>query len=182
MIFKGFTRTLVEQRGYPSDLLKIELDISFLCKQIVYHIPLGNFLQLSYDGKILKGFHGTRELNNNEINTIYNDKIINNILEGIRTGKSFMKDNYWFLATDFDIPHMYLTAKLIDMEDRNKTKNYKKILDDIYFAVEFNYNPVDMIEKKAHYFKYIENETEKYVRKRNELKEKIKKVFYNNKI
>uniref|UniRef100_A0A914YUQ9 5'-nucleotidase n=1 Tax=Panagrolaimus superbus TaxID=310955 RepID=A0A914YUQ9_9BILA len=165
-----FDRTIERliQIGYPEDLKQFTYDPNFPVRGLWFDSHYGNLLKVDGFGNILIGVHGTKSMKPNEIEEFYPNKFI-----------KLVENRVHVLNTLFNLPDMYIFAKLVDYYDNlssyKKTSDktgvrsgeavmsYKSITQDVVTAVNWVHISGGMKD-------YILKNIEKYIHKADELR------------
>ena len=111
-------RKLVEERGYPSEVLALKYDPQWVIRGLVVDKKRGNVLKMDYFNFVSRAYHGLSPLRSDERRRAYRS-------DRIRLGH----ENYVSVDTLFHLPEVYLYVCLIDFFERQNGKNGKKTLD-----------------------------------------------------
>jgi len=196
LLYSSFTKFLIDHKNYPKILdifdrkqekenlsyeslkfLNIDNFFKLSGVDILVDLNHGNALKISHTGKILKGFHGIKELTEQEIKSFYgeNMQIPENYNFNFEVSKN---ENYIYLQGYFEyhIPALYLfCVELLKTEflnfsilkkeensifEFNQLKNdkvdlinpYRKIMSDIMDSLIFNYAITDKKMEETGYF------------------------------
>ncbi|XP_017127276.1 5'-nucleotidase domain-containing protein 1 [Drosophila elegans] len=125
LIYKVLKQFLVEQKGYGKDLLDQPLNVDFLQKGLFLDGPRGNVLKLSNGAQILRATHGTRLLNDAEIQGIYGAERQWDITtafykDPLSTWNGAASTQMRSLLDYFDMPSALVFAQAVDQVDREK--------------------------------------------------------------
>ena len=77
LIYDSLGKYLINHKNYPEKIkyeFNKEFADSFSCKNIVIDYKRGNALKLRKDKSIIKCYHGSKELNKEEIKAIYDNE------------------------------------------------------------------------------------------------------------
>ena len=108
-------RKLVEERGYPREVLDLKYDPQWVIRGLVVDKKRGNVLKMDYFNFVSRAYHGLTALRSDERRRAYRS-------DRIRLGH----ENYVSVDTLFHLPEVYLYVCLIDFFER---QNGKKSLD-----------------------------------------------------
>jgi HAD superfamily 5'-nucleotidase-like hydrolase len=161
LLYTCFSRFLVEHKSYPSDILiytdnqtdknlkeeNIKFREDFVHKysstEAVLDFNTGNVISLNDEKKVIKAFHGTKELSDGDIIVSYGESKEFEEFNFDRKG-----ENYHLVFGNFEyhvIPLFLICVNLYDsgiLKDE-RIINYKVIFDDIMESLFFNYNLYD---------------------------------------
>src|SRR5688572_10327503 len=98
---------LVENKGYPREVLELKYDPSFVLRGLVVDRKRGNLLKMDYFNFVMRATHGLMALRSEERRRAYRSS-------KIRLGH----ENYVSVDTLFHLPEVYLYLCLIDLLDR----------------------------------------------------------------
>ena len=128
---RGALKNLVEEMGYPKELLTIKYDHSFFIRGLVIDKKRGNILKLDRHKYCKHALHGFRPIYKEERAKLY---------DSVTTcGKGFVEPDYSVLDTIFSLPDAYIFAAVVDYKDKNPksvTKEYVEIYNDVRKAVD----------------------------------------------
>jgi HAD superfamily 5'-nucleotidase-like hydrolase len=114
---------LVNERGYPKSLLKLDFAWDRAIRGLVIDKNLGNMLKLSRYSAIRVSYHGLKPIDYREQGRIYKSVYID------------LRDpNYLSIDTSFSIAHGGLFMQLVDLKDsteQNTLPDYLRIADDL---------------------------------------------------
>jgi len=120
---------LVENKFYPSDILKLEFSWNSAIRGLVIDKNKGNLLKLSRFGAIRMSFHGTQGIDYNTQKKIYKSTYID-----------LGDPEYDTVDTSFSIAFAGLFAQLVDYKDNNsdgnKLPDYPNIAEDLNFVLD----------------------------------------------
>lgn len=103
---------LVANKGYPTEILDLRYDPTFVIRGLVVDRKRGNLLKMDYFNFVTRGSHGLMPLRSEERRRAYRSS-------RIRLGH----ENYVSVDTLFHLPEVYLYLCLIDLLERRKTGN-----------------------------------------------------------
>ncbi|KAM7357202.1 5' nucleotidase A [Cochliomyia hominivorax] len=168
---------LVEEKGYPKELLNQNYVSSFLQKGLIIDGDHGNVLKLAHDGTILKAAHGTRFMTDKEIVKIYGEE------RKWQVAQEYIKDplSAWngpiaeklrTLLDYFDIAASLVFAQSVDVLDKTKGyqlgKNDYTIWSDILAGLIRIYSREHFASGESTYFEALKGNPEKYIIKTDE--------------
>jgi hypothetical protein len=192
LLYTSFTKYLIEKKNYPKNLnvfdpnieqenlksknfnfLTVENFFEFSGIELFADINTGVISRIDENNKILKALYGIKELNNEEISEIYGkDKKIpdkyNFHFEDYRT------DNYIYLQGYFENHMTSLLTFCIELyknglleniiNNNNENSPYKKIIEDIYESLNFNYvSNEGQMKDYGYFYPEIFNNPKKYL-------------------
>uniref|UniRef100_A0AC35EYB1 MSP domain-containing protein n=1 Tax=Panagrolaimus sp. PS1159 TaxID=55785 RepID=A0AC35EYB1_9BILA len=165
-----FDRTIERliHMSYPEEIKQLKYDSNFPVRGLWFDRQYGNLLKVDGSHNILIGIHGTKFMKPQEIEEFYPNKFLNLDEKRIHV-----------MNTLFNLPDMYLLAKLVDFFDNLSTHektndktgvrsgeaiiSYKSIVDDVVKAVEWVHVSGGMKD-------YILQNIEKYIHPAEELR------------
>ena len=100
---------LVENKGYPQEILDLKYDPAFVIRGLVVDRKRGNLLKMDYFNLVTRATHGVIPLRSEERRRAYRSS-------RIRLGH----ENYVSVDTLFHLPEVYLYLCLIDLLERRK--------------------------------------------------------------
>lgn len=113
LAYEGTVRKLVNDLGYPQELLKWTFDWKYMVRGLVLDKKRGNILKMDRHKYVKVAYHGFREM-------LKEDKVAtygNNLLRD-----SFDEPDYALIDTLFSLAAAYLFAQLVDFKDKNPGK------------------------------------------------------------
>ncbi|XP_011496726.1 PREDICTED: 5'-nucleotidase domain-containing protein 1 [Ceratosolen solmsi marchali] len=184
---------LINKRGYNPKYFNESLtdkDWDFMQNGLFFDFEKGNILKLSSKGKVHSASHGTKFLNDEEIEQYYSNRLwdlskifIENPLV-TRNGPLSLKIRT--LLTCFDMPISIIFAKAVDLLDEENGKPLDKynILPDLLDAILDMYEREQLRNNAGNFYSELKRNPEKYIKKCSpevlawiqELK-KTKKIF-----
>lgn len=188
LIYESLTKFLITHKNYPNKLSfseNKEFIESFACKNIVIDYKRGNALKLRKDLSIMKCYHGTKELNKDEINKIYEKGIFPNL------DINYVYTDYYYLNLDSfqpqNLPIFLLCVDLFDKGELKVVKEYNDIIKHILEGIDFNYRikSFEDFSTFGYYFPEIYKNPELYLYSKyncdtllEKLRQKGKKIFF----
>lgn len=187
LIYESLCKYLIIHKKYP-EKIKYEYNKEFVeafsCKNILIDYNRGNVLKLRKDKSIIKCYHGLKELNNNEINAIYDNASFPLFQKSV-----LYTEDYYMNIDSFQPQNLSVFLVCVDLYDKGELKvinQYKDILTDINDAMTFNYaiKSFEDFSTFGYYFPEIYNHPELYLYKYNcedlldKLRKKGKKIFF----
>jgi len=123
-------KSLVENHGYPKEILQFEYEPDFAIRGLVIDKRLGNILKMNHHRHIVRAFHGLNPLSKQERLKMYRN-------ERIRMSAQ----RYALVDTLFAVPEAWLFAKLIShFESKGKRRlgsdRYQRMYHDIRIAID----------------------------------------------
>ena len=116
-------RKLVEEKGYPNEILALKYDPQWVIRGLVVDKKRGNVLKMDYFNFVSRAYHGLTALRSDERRRAYRS-------DRIRLGH----ENYVSVDTLFHLPEVYLYVSLIDFferEGRKKPADYEALYKDV---------------------------------------------------
>ncbi|HYR68249.1 MAG TPA: HAD-IG family 5'-nucleotidase [Candidatus Dormibacteraeota bacterium] len=114
---------LVENKGYPREILAFPYDPPWVIRGLVVDKKRGNLLKMDYFNFVSRAYHGLTQLRSDERKRAYRS-------DRIRLGH----ENYVSVDTLFHLPEVYLYLCLVDFlekRDRSTTLDYEKVYQDV---------------------------------------------------
>ncbi|XP_016984131.1 5'-nucleotidase domain-containing protein 1 [Drosophila rhopaloa] len=171
LIYQVLKLFLVEQKGYGKELLDVPLNVDFLQKGLFLDGPRGNVLKLSNEAKILRATHGTRLLNDEEIQGIYGPERKWDITtaffkDPLSTWNGAASTQMRSLLDYFDMPSALVFAQSVDQVDREKKptpgEEYQ-VWQDVQAGLMHIFSRDHFANDKSPYFKSMRAEPARYV-------------------
>ena len=116
-------RKLVEERGYPAEILDLRYDPQFVIRGLVVDKKRGNCLKMDYFNYVARGVHGLSPLRAEERRRAYRSS-------RIRVGH----ENYASVDTLFHLPEVYLYLSVVELLERRKGSplpDYTQLYEDV---------------------------------------------------
>ncbi|KAJ4963430.1 hypothetical protein NE237_023369 [Protea cynaroides] len=132
LAYYGTIRKLVDDLGYPPELLDWSFDWKYMVKGLVLDKKRGNILKMDRHKYIKIAHHGFREMSKSDKIATYGNTLIRN---------PFDEPDYALIDTLFSLAQAYLFAQLVDFKDLNPKKvplrnyDYSQIYEDVRAAV-----------------------------------------------
>lgn len=129
---RAMLEKLVEQRGYPQEILKLEFDWDLAIRGLVIDRKKGNLLKVSRHGAIRASFHGTKPIDFSSQQKIYKSIYID--LGDAR--------NYASIDTAFSISNATLFAQLVEFKNSPAgagLPDYETLAGDLLHAVDMSH-------------------------------------------
>ncbi|HEY6221714.1 MAG TPA: HAD-IG family 5'-nucleotidase, partial [Candidatus Eisenbacteria bacterium] len=114
---------LVENKGYPREILAFPYDPPWVIRGLVVDKKRGNLLKMDYFNFVSRAYHGLTQLRSDERKRAYRS-------DRIRLGH----ENYVSVDTLFHLPEVYLYLCLIDFlekRDHGQVLDYEKVYQDV---------------------------------------------------
>ena len=166
-IHHSLTSYLVEQCGYD-EAIKEPLDADFIMRGIVLDIKKGNFIKLAEDGTVLRASHGTRFLDDLQIQQAYGEKRHWPLFEKMIETANNIGNEVRIFENFFDMPLMMAAARLIDIEDSKsvgKQSDYTVIYQHLHDAIEYTYDPKNFAADKGGFFPLIKQDQGEFLQR-----------------
>ena len=187
LIYNSLCKYLINHKNYPEKIkyeYNKEFVDSFSCKNIVIDYKRGNALKLRKDKSIIKCYHGRKELNNDEINAIYD-----NASFPLFSKSLLYTEDFYINIDSFQPPNLSLFLVCVDLYDKGELKvikKYEDIITHLSDGMTFNYGikSFEDFSTFGYYFPEIYNHPELYLYKYNcedlldKLRKKGKKIFF----
>jgi HAD superfamily 5'-nucleotidase-like hydrolase len=190
LLYKSFSKYLVEYKNYPKDILiysndsdvdlkekesNLKFNELFVHKysntEVVLDFINGNAISIDENKLVIKGYHGTDELSEEKLQEVYGKS-----KEFAEFNFETRGANYQVILGNFEyhvIPLYLICVHLYDnghMKNLDRINNYKVIYDDILDALIFNYNLYDSetntvksIRETGFFFPEFTSKPEKYI-------------------
>jgi 5'-nucleotidase len=147
----GFDLTkkkLVENRGYPREILDFQYDPQWVIRGLVVDRKRGNVLKMDYFNFVSRAYHGLTALRSDERRRAYRS-------DRIRLGH----ENYVSVDTLFHLPEVYLYVCLIDFFERRQRGplDYEKLYQDVR-------NMIDEAHRDGSLKSVITSDLDRYIR------------------
>ncbi|KAK4746260.1 hypothetical protein SAY87_012572 [Trapa incisa] len=132
LAYEGTVRKLVNDLGYPHELLEWSFDWSYMVRGLVLDKKRGNILKMDRHKYVKVAYHGFRELSKEEKVETYGSTLIRD---------SFDEPDYALIDTLFSLAEAYLFAQLVDFKDNNPGRipystGYAHMYKDVRAAVD----------------------------------------------
>lgn len=119
-------KKLVEDRGYPPEILSLTADPAFAIRGLVIDKDHGNLLKMDRHYFVGQAYHGTRRLTREERRARYSE-------ERIDIGQP----RFACIDTLFALPEACMFAALVDLfGEKKKPVNYRRLWQDIREAID----------------------------------------------
>ncbi|XP_075517015.1 uncharacterized protein LOC142551589 isoform X1 [Primulina tabacum] len=130
LAYEGTVRKLVNDLGYPKELLDWSFDWTYMVRGLVLDKKRGNILKMDRHKYVKVAYHGFRELSKEDKVAAYGNTLIRD---------SFDEPEYALIDTLFSLAEAYLFAQLVDFKDNNPGKipaEYGRMYKDVRAAVD----------------------------------------------
>ena len=190
LMYESLSKFLIIQKNYPKQIeyqYHKEFIQSFSQKGFIIDYINGNCLKIRKDKSIIKCYHGKKELNKEEINSIYE----NGKYYLFKKSNIAINESFYMNMDNFHSQDLPLFMICVDLFDAGKLKtinitNYLYIIKHIFEGINYNFH-VGMFEdfsNLGYIFPQINKFPELYLSNNNyqtlliNLKEKGKKLFF----
>ncbi|XP_045481623.1 5'-nucleotidase domain-containing protein 1-like [Harmonia axyridis] len=156
------------QKGYSKKHLLRPVEQDFLLKGLIVDNENGNLLKIAADGRILAASHGTKLLNDNEIQRVYpnfhwepTDIFAK---DPLHTWNGPYSEKMRTLLDYFDIVASLVYARAVDSVDEEKGQlgSSYSIWPDLLEALQYMFNRDHFQQEKGVYFSKMKSNPEKY--------------------
>ncbi|KAL6511765.1 hypothetical protein OROGR_021362 [Orobanche gracilis] len=113
LAYEGTVKKLVNDLGYPTELLELSFDWTYMIRGLVLDKLRGNILKMDRHKYVKVAYHGFRELSKEEKVAAYGSRLIRD---------AFDEPEYAVIDTLFSLAEAYLFAQLVDYKDKNPGK------------------------------------------------------------
>ncbi|KAG8377794.1 hypothetical protein BUALT_Bualt08G0070700 [Buddleja alternifolia] len=113
LAYEGTVRKLVNDLGYPKQLLEWSFDWTYMVRGLVLDKKRGNILKMDRHKYVKVAYHGFRELSKEDKVATYGNTLIR---------EAFDEPEYALIDTLFSLAEAYLFAQLVDFKDNNPGK------------------------------------------------------------
>ncbi|CAH9080982.1 unnamed protein product [Cuscuta epithymum] len=132
LAYEGTIKKLVEEMGYPQEMLQWGFNWSYMVRGLVLDKKRGNILKMDRHKYVKVAYHGTREMSKEEKVATYGNTLLQD---------PFDEPDYALIDTLFSLAEAYLFAQLVDFKDKNPGKipedrDYSRIYKDVRAAVD----------------------------------------------
>ncbi|GMH17504.1 hypothetical protein Nepgr_019345 [Nepenthes gracilis] len=132
LAYEGTVKKLVNDLGYPTELLEWSFDWKYMVRGLVLDKKRGNILKMDRHKYVKVAYHGFREMSKEEKIGTYGNTLIRD---------SFDEPDYALIDTLFSLAEAYLFAQLVDFKDNNPGKvpagaDYARMYKDVRAAVD----------------------------------------------
>lgn len=190
-LYDSFSRYLIFNKNYPQSL-NFESNKDFIYSlsrnDVLLDINNGKALLLDSNNKILKAYHGTHQMTDNEIDSLYLNHFYPDFIYGIH----FKENKYYFSKNNFELEIIPLFLLCVQLFDEKKTpaevNSYKIIQEHIFESIFFNFSLNDThanCNESGYFYKTLFDDAKKYFftdynakHMLTKLREKGKKIFF----
>ncbi|EPS70199.1 hypothetical protein M569_04560, partial [Genlisea aurea] len=130
LAYLGTVKKLVNDLGYPTELLSWTFDWTYMVRGLVLDKKRGNILKMDRHKYVKVSYHGFREMLKEEKVATYGNTLIRD---------AFDEPEYALIDTLFSLAEAYLFAQLVDFKDKNPGKiaaEYAHMYKDVRAAVD----------------------------------------------
>ncbi len=126
LAFELTKKKLVEKRGYPAEVLRFRYDPTFVVRGLIVDKVRGNLIKMDYFRYVSRAVHGTKRLDADERDRLYND----------RTPR-FSGDGFVSVDTLFHLPEVHLYLLLIDLfEGKGERPDFALLYADVRAMID----------------------------------------------
>jgi len=128
LAFDETKKKLVEEKGYPEELMKLQYDPEFVIRGLVVDKVRGNIIKMDKHKYVVKAYHGRREMSRVERKATYANKRL-----------TIYDTDYRSIDTLFSLPEVDLFAQIIDLIELSNVElklPYIQIFDDIRVCID----------------------------------------------
>lgn len=145
LAYAGTVKKLVNDLGYPGELMKLSFDWKYMVRGLVLDKKRGNILKMDRHKYVKVAFHGFKELSKEDKVATYGSTLIRD---------SFDEPNYALIDTLFSLAEAYLFAQLVDFSDNNPGlvragSDYSRMYKDVRAAVDLCHRDGTLKQKVA---------------------------------
>ncbi|PIN13085.1 IMP-GMP specific 5'-nucleotidase [Handroanthus impetiginosus] len=130
LAYEGTVKKLVNNLGYPMELLEWSFDWTYMVRGLVLDKKRGNILKMDRHKYVKVAYHGFKELSKEDKVAAYGNTL---------TRDAFDEPEYALIDTLFSLAEAYLFAQLVDFKDKNPGKipaDYSRMYKDVRAAVD----------------------------------------------
>ncbi|XP_073064110.1 uncharacterized protein [Primulina eburnea] len=130
LAYEGTVKKLVNDLGYPIELLEWSFDWTYMVRGLVLDKKRGNILKMDRHKYVKVAYHGFKELSKEDKVSTYGSTLIRD---------AFDEPEYALIDTLFSLAEAYLFAQLVDFKDANPGKisaDYSRMYKDVRAAVD----------------------------------------------
>lgn len=114
MAYAGTTKKLVNNLGYPKDLLEWKFDWKYMVRGLVLDKKRGNILKMDRHKYVKVAYHGFQRVSREERQATYGFTL---------SRDSYDEPDYALIDTLFSLAEAYLFMQLVDFQDQFPEKN-----------------------------------------------------------
>ncbi|GLU04437.1 hypothetical protein SLE2022_215850 [Rubroshorea leprosula] len=132
LAYEGTIKKLVNNLGYPKELLRWTFDWKYMVRGLVLDKKRGNILKMDRHKYVKVAYHGFREMSKEDKVGTYGSTLVRD---------AFDEPDYALIDTLFSLAEAYLFAQLVDFKDNNPGKvpegvDYAHMYRDVRAAVD----------------------------------------------
>lgn len=168
--YNVLAKFLVNVKGYSGEHLMEPIDMDFLQKGLIIDFERGNLLKLGANGCILKAAHGTRQLQDLEIDTVYGSErtweVTTAFAEDLLVSwYGPYADRMRTLLDYFDMPASLIFARIIDSLDAaaNGQMDSYNVWPDILDGLIYMYTREHFAGGVSPYFAALQENPDNYI-------------------
>ncbi len=130
LAYDGMLQKLVNEKGYPAEILKLKIDFSTVIRGLVIDSTKGNLLKVSRHGAICGTLHGTEKISFHQQQRDYQGTYVD-----------LGSDDFSSIDTSFSISVAILFGQLVDLKDKNlgAYPDYSVVLKDIVEVMDMSH-------------------------------------------
>ncbi len=130
LAYDGMLQKLVNEKGYPAEILKLKIDFSTVIRGLVIDSTKGNLLKVSRHGAIRGTLHGTEKISFHQQQRDYQGTYVD-----------LGSDDFSSIDTSFSISVAILFGQLVDLKDKNlgAYPDYSVVLKDIVEVMDMSH-------------------------------------------
>ncbi|KAL3640872.1 hypothetical protein CASFOL_015840 [Castilleja foliolosa] len=150
LAYEGTVKKLVNDLGYPTELLEWSFDWTYMVRGLVLDKKRGNILKMDRHKYVKVAYHGFTELSKEDKVAAYGSRLIRD---------AFDEPDYALIDTLFSLAEAYLFAQLVDFKDNNPGKipaDYSRMYKDVRAAV-------DLCHRDGTLKKMVANDPKRYI-------------------
>ncbi len=130
LAYDGMLNKLVNEKGYPKDILKLKFDINAVIRGLVIDSNKGNLLKVSRHGAIRGTLHGTQKISFHQQQRDYHGTYVD-----------LGSKDFSAIDTSFSISVAILFGQLVDLKDKSTGDypDYSVLLEDIVGVMDMSH-------------------------------------------
>ncbi len=130
LAYDGMLKKLVDEKSYPSEILKLQIDFNHVIRGLVIDSTKGNLLKVSRHGAIRGTLHGTQKISFHQQQRDYHGTYVD-----------LGAEDFSAIDTSFSISVAILFGQLVDLKDQNPTQypDYSLLLKDIVEVMDMSH-------------------------------------------